>query len=129
MIEIKTEKYLPSVERSKFLFKKGWRGTASWRDIVKGLRIPYKERKTVGKIYVSCILHNEKTPSMLLRPSGVFHCFGCGGSGDVIDFLAYKLLNIHSSTFLQITDQEMETILDKVPAPICEFQMRLPGFS
>jgi DNA primase catalytic core len=35
-----------------------------------------------------CPLHNEKTPSFFVRSSAqTFHCFGCGKSGDVIQFI------------------------------------------
>jgi DNA primase len=35
-----------------------------------------------------CPFHDEKTPSLNVRPNhGVFHCFGCGVGGDVIAFV------------------------------------------
>lgn len=35
-----------------------------------------------------CPFHDERTPSFHVRPSmGLWHCFGCGESGDVISFI------------------------------------------
>jgi DNA primase len=35
-----------------------------------------------------CPFHTEKTPSFTCTPDGnFFHCFGCGASGDIYDFL------------------------------------------
>ena len=46
--------------------------------------------KRKGKSLVaSCPFHEEKTPSFTVTPSkGLFHCFGCGISGDVIGFVS-----------------------------------------
>jgi hypothetical protein len=29
--------------------------------------------------------HEDKTPSFYIYPPGRYHCYGCGGSGDVVD--------------------------------------------
>lgn len=35
-----------------------------------------------------CPFHNEKTPSLSVnRKAGVFCCFGCGESGNVVDWV------------------------------------------
>jgi len=45
--------------------------------------------KKAGKYYKACCpFHEEKTPSFTVVPSKqIFHCFGCGESGGVIDFI------------------------------------------
>lgn len=60
-------------------------------DLLKHFKIELKER---GNEWVCCCLfHEEKTPSMYLNDEkGVYHCFGCGAKGDVID-LAQHLFN------------------------------------
>jgi len=45
-------------------------------------------RKKGTTLVASCPFHEETTPSFVLTPSkGLFHCFGCGVSGDVIGFV------------------------------------------
>lgn len=41
---------------------------------------------------ILCPFHQEKTPSLHIYPDG-WHCFGCGASGDCIDFVM-RLYNI-----------------------------------
>lgn len=45
--------------------------------------------KKKGINYTACCpFHNEKTPSFIVNPSqGSYKCFGCGMSGDTIEFL------------------------------------------
>ena len=45
--------------------------------------------RRAGKEFVgSCPFHADKTPSFSVNEEkGLFHCFGCGGSGDVFDFV------------------------------------------
>ncbi len=47
------------------------------------------ELRKAGKEYKGlCPFHSEKTPSFMVnQDKGLFHCFGCGASGDVIDFI------------------------------------------
>ncbi|MFS1524639.1 CHC2 zinc finger domain-containing protein [Microbulbifer sp. 2304DJ12-6] len=42
-----------------------------------------------GKDYaIRCPFHDEKTPSLIISPkSNLFHCFGCGAAGSVIDWV------------------------------------------
>ncbi len=49
----------------------------------------YLQLKPAGKNYKAlCPFHQEKTPSFFVNPEkGLWHCFGCGAGGDVIDFV------------------------------------------
>jgi len=45
-------------------------------------------RAGAGSLKGMCPFHEEKTPSLSVRPThGTFHCFGCGVGGSVIDFV------------------------------------------
>ncbi|MGD9527236.1 DNA primase [Pseudonocardia sp.] len=45
-------------------------------------------RAGAGSLKGLCPFHDEKTPSLSVRPThGTFHCFGCGEGGSVIDFV------------------------------------------
>lgn len=47
----------------------------------------YVNLKRVGKAYRGrCPFHDDKNPSFAVYPDG-YKCFGCGASGDVIDFI------------------------------------------
>ncbi|GAA1540397.1 DNA primase [Brevibacterium picturae] len=42
----------------------------------------------IGSLKGLCPFHDERTPSFTVRPQvGMYHCFGCGESGDVFSFL------------------------------------------
>ena len=49
----------------------------------------YVRLKPVGRNYVAlCPFHKEKTPSFTISPQKqLYHCFGCGAGGTVVDFL------------------------------------------
>ena len=49
----------------------------------------YVELKKNGSMYKGlCPFHNEKTASFTVTPAlGIYKCFGCGVSGDAIDFI------------------------------------------
>ncbi len=49
----------------------------------------YLQLKKAGKNYVTnCPFHKDDTPSFHVSPAlNIFHCFGCGKSGDVITFV------------------------------------------
>ncbi len=49
----------------------------------------YVQLKKSGKRFLGlCPFHQEKTPSFTVSPElGLFHCFGCGKSGDIFTFV------------------------------------------
>lgn len=54
-------------------------------DVVQAAGVELKQR---GSRHVGlCPFHDEKTPSFYVFDDGGFKCFGCGESGDVIDFV------------------------------------------
>lgn len=45
-------------------------------------------KKQGRAVMAVCPFHQEKTPSMSIEPAqGLYHCFGCGASGDVFKFV------------------------------------------
>lgn len=47
-----------------------------------------KVKRTGRSVMAVCPFHQEKTPSLSIDPSrGLFHCFGCGKSGDVFGWV------------------------------------------
>ena len=43
--------------------------------------------KKGGRYWGCCPFHNEKTPSFSVSDEGLFYCFGCKETGDVISFV------------------------------------------
>lgn len=63
-----------------------------------------------------CPFHDDKNPSMKLNEE-YFYCFGCGATGDVIDFVA-RLFGLNSYEAAQKLSQDFGIDPDKHPAAI-----------
>lgn len=62
--------------------------------------------------FFCCPFHAEKTPSVKLYDSGRWKCFGCGKTGDLIDFVAeYEKTDIPGA--IQIISDRFGLELDK----------------
>ena len=75
-------------------------------DIVKVIS-RYVNLRVRGSQYVGlCPFHKEKNPSFYVDPDkGVYHCFGCGASGNAITFLA-EIEGISKAEALSILAEE-----------------------
>jgi len=48
----------------------------------------HKLRKQGRDVVLLCPFHDEKTPSLVISPAkNLFHCFGCGAAGSVVDWM------------------------------------------
>ncbi|MBE7053723.1 MAG: DNA primase [Ruminococcaceae bacterium] len=57
-------------------------------DIVDVVSKQVRLKKSGANYMGLCPFHNEKTPSFSVSPTkGIFHCFGCGVGGSVINFV------------------------------------------
>lgn len=52
-----------------------------WTPMLDALEWPYKQRRT-GAIIARCLMHSERTPSFVMRPSLYYTCYGCGAHGE-----------------------------------------------
>ena len=88
------------------------------RVVLSSVVMPHVRLRRRGNSLVGlCPFHNEKTPSFTVNDhKGLFHCFGCGASGNVFSFLMqYENLNfkeaLHKLAALAGITLTSETIL------------------
>ncbi|MGH9469569.1 MAG: DNA primase [Terriglobia bacterium] len=80
-------------------------------DILKIIGDYVKLRKSGSYFKALCPFHQEKTPSFSVHPvKQIFHCFGCGASGDVFKFV----MLIENVTF----PEALERVAEKAGVPV-----------
>ena len=85
-------------------------------DIVDVISQYVKLTRRGSSYFGLCPFHNEKTPSFSVTPSKqMYYCFGCGATGDVIDFVA-RLFGLNSYEAAQKLAQDFGIDPDKPPA-------------
>lgn len=66
---------------------------------------------------VRCPFHDEKTPSCIISPkSNLFHCFGCGAAGSVIDWVM-KTQGVSFRFACEILQKDLGLVADSVGGP------------
>ena len=77
--------------------------------------------KKAGKDYKACCpFHEEKTPSFTVVPTKqIYHCFGCGESGGVIDFvMKYDHLSFVEAIETVAGESGVSVVYDQTAKPV-----------
>ena len=77
--------------------------------------------KKAGKDYKACCpFHQEKTASFTVSPSKqMFHCFGCGESGDVIEFIKkFDHLDFNEAVEAVAGESGISVVYDQTAKPV-----------
>lgn len=84
-------------------------------DIVRVVGEYVKLKKSGAQNFIGlCPFHNEKTPSFSVHATRQFyHCFGCGKSGDVLNFVQ-KIENISLPEAIRLVAQKLDIKLPKM---------------
>jgi CHC2-type zinc finger protein len=79
-------------------------------------------RASNGQLKCLCPFHEERAPSCYISPEkGLFHCFGCGVHGSVIDYHVLKRgISVKSAI------RELRERVGGVEQPICTDVVRVP---
>src|ERR1700691_5076593 len=83
-------------------------------DIVRVIGEYVRLKKTGQNFTGLCPFHQEKTPSFAVHPlRQIYHCFGCGVSGDVFKFV----MELEKSTFPEAVRSVAEKCGIAIPKP------------
>jgi len=92
-----------------------------WRIVTETLRMPHRQR-SISKAYVSlCVVHNEKTPSLFMYPSGTCMCYGCQFGGDAPDLIVAQR-HLPVDEFIQAAGLSISSSL---PSELGEIQRQI----
>lgn len=105
-------------------------------DIIDVISSYIELRKSGANFKAPCPFHDEKSPSFVVSPSKqIYHCFGCGASGDSISFVMdYEKLNYPEAIeklasqynfSLQYTDANKQTKHSKLLEKLSEYYQTL----
>lgn len=86
------------------------------------------------RLKILCPVHEEKTPSCILTDGGKhakkWHCYGCGGGGDVVDLYAALHQVSRIDALMALTDGNMGQIRDtNLPQSTPDLAQNAPRFA
>jgi len=85
-------------------------------DLVDLLSEVTKVKRTGRSVMAVCPFHQEKTPSMSVDAArGLYHCFGCGASGDVFRFVQ-ETQSVDFSDAVEMLARRVGITLQRDPA-------------
>lgn len=73
-------------------------------------------KKHGSRWLANCLFHPDKTPSFTVFADGGWKCFGCGQSGDAVDFVG-KLFNLSSIDAAWLIARDFGVDVDKPITP------------
>lgn len=90
-------------------------------DIVEIISQYVRLNKKGNSYFGLCPFHNEKTPSFSVAPDKqIYHCFGCGASGNVITFV----MEYENYSFLEAVKHLADRVHISLPEPEISDEMR-----
>ncbi|MGM3175621.1 CHC2 zinc finger domain-containing protein [Dickeya lacustris] len=77
------------------------------------------KKQGADSVVCRCPFHQENTPSCVITPSkNLYHCFGCGASGSVLDWLQHTERLTYPQTLLRLRELAgSASFLAAVPVP------------